>query len=350
MGDRHPEISIIIVGYKSKKYLDACFRSIQHQSFYSPSKVEVIFINNGSFDGSISLIQRSYRWVSTVRNMKNVGVAVALNQGVKYSAGKYVLIMNPDVILEKDYLEKAYKKMEHDSKIAAIGGKIYRYDFNQSGKTEFFDTVGTFSVVDREILSARGVRDEGQLESSEQIFAIRNICAMYRKSALEDIKVEDEYFDENFFLYLEDIDACWRLNLYGWDVFFLPALVSYHLVDTMKKKGLAEQQKRERRAFIKNERLMTIKNEFILTVLRDFFIILKKRICRRSFLLEGWLSGYFIYLKQIPATLKKRKKIMQKRRVSRLEMRRWFIRKNNTRYNYYKSKSLYIYAKFPPNY
>lgn len=350
MENSYPEISIIIVGYKSKKYLDACFKSIHHQTFYSPQKVEVIFINNGSFDGSISLIQRSYRWVSTVRNMKNVGMAAALNQGVKYSSGKYVLIMNPDIILEKDYLEKAYKKMEHDNQIAAIMGKIYRYNFNQSGKTPFFDSVGIFSVVDREILSARGVRDEGQFEDTEQIFSIRNICGMYRKNALEDVKIDDEYFDESFFLYLEDVDLCWRLNLFGWDVFFLPAMVSYHCTDSMKKATLAESQKRERRAFIKNERLMTIKNEFILTMLRDFWIIIKKRFWKKSFFIEGWGAGYFKYLSQIPGAFKKRKKIVKRRRVSRLEMRRWFIRHSNSRYDYYKSKSLYIYAKFPPTY
>jgi GT2 family glycosyltransferase len=350
MENSYPEISIVIVGHKSKKYLDACFKSIKHQTFYSHQKVEVIFINNGSFDGSIALIQRSYRWISTVRNMKNVGMAVALNQGVKYASGKYIVIMNPDVILEKDYLEKAYKKMEHDRKIGALCGKVYRYDFNQSGKTAIFDTVGVFSVVNREVLSARGVRDDGQFEKSEQIFSVRNICCMYRKSVLEDVCIKDEYFDEDFFLYLEDVDICWRMNLFGWKVYFLPAMVSYHCTDTMKQSTLRENMRRERRAFIKNERLMTIKNEFFLTVMHDFFIILKKRFIKKSFLLEGWISGFFTYLKQIPAAFKKRRIIMKRRRISRLEMRRCFIRKTNSRYDYYKSKSLYIYAQLPPSY
>lgn len=350
MENAHPEISIIIVGYKSKKYLDECLKSIQHQTFFTPQKVETIFINNGFFDGSIFLIQRSYRWVSTVRNMKNVGMAAALNQGIKYSSGKYVLVMNPDVLLEKDYLEKAYKKFEHDSQVAAIGGKIYKYDFNQSGKTEYFDTVGIFSVVDREILSARGVRDDGQLEDSEQILSTRNICCMYRRSALEDAQIGEEYFDENFFLLWEDIDLCWRLNLLGWKVFYLPAMVSYHLVDSMKTSGLLESRKNEHRALMKNERLMLIKNEFFLNMMRDFWILARKFLVRNNFLFEGWISGLFEYLSQVPSTLKKRKEIMKKRRVSRFEMRRWFIRSKNGKFEHYKSKNLYIYAQFPPSY
>jgi len=350
MENIHPEISIIIVGYKSKKYLDACLKSIKHQTFFSSGKTEVIFINNGSFDGSIRLVQRDYGGVSTIRNMKNIGVASALNQGVKYSSGKYILVMSSDVLLEKDYLEKAYKKMERDSKVAAIMGKIYRYDFNQSGKTAYIDSVGIFSVVDREILSARGVRDEGQFEDSEQIFSVRNICAMYRKSALEDAKVNNEYFDESFFLYLEDVDLCWRLNLFGWKVCFFPALISYHCIDNMKKATLTESAKREKYAFIKNERLMTIKNEFFLTMIRDFWIILKKRFGKKSFFIKGGLSCYLKYLNQVPSALSKRKKIIKRRRTSRLEMRKWFIRKNNSRYGYYKSKSLYIYAESSSTY
>ena len=170
-----PDISIIIVGYKAKKYLDACFESIQHQTIYNPNNIEVIYIDNGSFDQSIAHIQRNYKWVSTVRNSKNVGFATALNQGIRYASGEFLVIMNPDVTLDSHYLEKALNKMKHDKHIAAIGGKIYQYDMNQGEKTKYFDTVGIFAYVDREILSARGAADEGQFEEVEEIFSIRNI-------------------------------------------------------------------------------------------------------------------------------------------------------------------------------
>ena len=350
MENAYPEISIVIVGYKSKKYLDDCLKSIQHQTFYSLQKVEVIYINNGFIDGSIALIQRNYRWVSSVRNMKSVSMSAVLNQGIKYSSGKYILVISPDVILASDYLDKAYKKMERDSQTAAIMGKVYNYDFNQSGRTEYFDTIGIFSVVDRQVLSARGVKDEGQFEDQEQIFSVRNICCMYRRTALEDVKIDDEYFDENLILYWEDIDLCWRLNLFGWKVFFSPALVSYRCMDSMKASNLEESRKEERHAFLKNERLMLIKNEFFLTMIRDFRLLLVKFFIKESFFLDGWIAGYFRYLSDIPSTYKKRREIMKRRRVSRLEMRRWFIRKKNSRYEYYKSKNLYIYAQLPTIY
>lgn len=345
-----PEISVIIVGYNSKKYLDSCLASIQHQTIYDQNKVEVIFIDNGSFDGSIPEIQRNYKWVSTVRNMKNVGFAAALNMGVHYSSGDYVLLMNHDVILEKDYLEHALSKMKQDKHIAALMGKVYQYDFNRSGKTAIFDTVGIFAMVDREILSARGSEDMGQFEDSHDIFSVRNVCAFYRKTALEDVRIEDEYFDENFFLYLEDIDLCWRLHLNGWRVYFLPSLVAHHCRDNIKMKNMFEYKKQEKRYFMVNERLMVIKNEFVKNILRDIFVLLKKRFIKKSFLFNGWIWGWISYIKKVPASVKKRGIIMKRKRISAIEMRKWFISKRSSKYNFYKSKSLEIYAKYPPIY
>jgi len=344
-----PEISIIIVGYKTKKYLDSCFKSIQHQTIYNANNVEVIYIDNASFDQSIAHIQRNYKWVSTVRNMKNVGYASALNQGIRYAAGEYILMMNPDVILEPNYLENAIKKMQHDKHIAAIGGKIYQYDFNQGNKTPYLDTVGVFAYVDREILSARGSRDEGQFEDSENIFSIRNICAVYRKSALEDAKMFSEYFDENFFLYLEDVDMCWRLHMLGWKILYLPSMVAHHCRDTRKKATIEYYRTKEWRSFLINERIMLLKNEFFVNMIQDCLSIINKRI-KKSFLKAGWLKGWFLYVKSLPNALAKRRVIMKRKRVTSLDMKKWFVRKGSRRYNYYKSKSLEIYAKLPPTY
>lgn len=344
-----PEISIVIVGHKAKKYLDACFKSILHQTIYSPANIEVIYIDNASFDQSIAHIQRNYKWVSTVRNMKNVGFAAALNQGIKYSSGEYVLLMNPDVILEKDYLENAVKKMEHDRHIAALMGKIYQYDFNSGGKTGILDTVGVFAYLDREILSARGAEDEGQFENEQNIFSIRNICGFYRKSALDDVQVMGDYFDENFFIYLEDVDLCWRLHLFGWKVHYLPSMVAHHCRDTRKKATIEKSKVAERRAFLINERLMLFKNEFLLNIIFDILIIVKKRI-RKSFIGEGWLTGWFKYIKLMPTILKQRRNIMARKRVTRYGMQKWFLKTGSAKYNEYKSKSLEIYAKLPPTY
>lgn len=341
-----PEISIIIVGYHSKRYLESCLKSVRHQTIYKPSRIEVFFINNGSFDGSISYLQRHYKWVNTVRNLKNLGYPASLNQGVTYASGDFILIMNADTILEKDYLEKALELVKKDNQISALMGKIYRYDFNRSLKTSKFYSVGTHVFVDREILTARGAPDLGQFENTHEIFSVSNKCALYRKRALEDIKVDDEYFDEDFFLQLEDRDACWRLQLYGWKVMYHPELIAYHCTDNRKVAQIEIYKQREKEFMLKNERLMTIKNEYLLNLLKDFHLIFMKRWRKKGFF---W-KGKYDYVRQMPKALKKRRIIMKKKRTRRVEMRKWFIKKRSIRYNVYKSKNLKTYAKLPPIY
>jgi len=334
-----PEISIIIVGFKSKQFLDACLNSIRHQTIYNPNTVEVVFIDNASFDGSISFLQRSYPWVSTIRNMKNIGYAAALNMGVHYSSGDFVLVMNPDVILEKNYLENAIKKMKQDDNIAAVSGEIYQYDFNKSEKTSIFDSVGIQIMADREMMSARGANDFGQFENSLEIFSVRDICAFYRKTALDDVKVFGEFFDESFFLYWEDIDICWRMRLFGWHIWYFSGLACYHAVDTKNALNLLVNKDREHLYFKKCHRIMTVKNEFLRNIFRDFGLVLKKIFFRK---------GFFEFLGQLRSILKKRSYIMRHKRIKPAEIRKWFISSKSKKFLSYKAKNLEIYAKFPP--
>lgn len=335
-----PEISVVIVGFKSKKYLDACLNSIRHQTIYNPNMVEVVFIDNASFDGSISFIQRFYPWVSTVRNMKNIGYPAALNMGIQYSSGDFILVMNPDVILEQNYLENTLKKIKQDSNIAAVCGKIYQYDFNKSEKTSVFDTVGIHIMADREMMSARGANDFGQIEESREIFSVRDICALFRKTALEDTKVDGEYFDESFFLYWGGIDLCWRMRLFGWHIWYTPNIICHHVVDLKNTTNLISSKDREHAYFDKNLRVMMIKNEFKINMLLDFRLMIKK-----IFFIKGFLE----FLMELPKTLKKRKYIMRHKRVKAAEMRRWFISSKSRQYLKYKAQHLEKYAQFPPS-
>ena len=172
---------------------------------------------------------------------------------------------------------------------------------------------------------------------------------MYRKSALEDAKMFSEYFDENFFFYLADVDMCWRLRMLGWKVFFLPSLIAHHCRDTRRKAKIEKNKIIEWRSFLVNERVMLLKNEFTSNILKDFFILIKKRIIK-SFWKEGWFKGWFKYMRMVPLALAKRRVIMQRKRVTKVDMQKWFVRKGSRRYNYYKSKSLEIYAKLPSTY
>jgi len=271
--------------------------------------------------------------------MKNIGYAAALNMGVRYSSGDFIVVMNPDVILEKNYLENALKKIKQDNNIAAVMGKIYQYDFNKSEKTSIFDSVGIHIMADREMMSAHGANDFGQFEDAREIFSVRNICAFYRKTSLDDAKVFGEYFDESFFLYWEDIDICWRMRLFGWHVWYAPNMVCYHAVNTKNALNLLINKDRKHMDFKKNYRIMTVKNEFLSSVSGDFGHVRKKIFFRK---------GFFAFLARLPVVLKKRSCIMRHKRVRPAEIRKWFISSKSKKFLTYKAQNLEIYEKFPP--
>ena len=335
-----PKISIVIINYNTKHFLKTCIDSVLAQTH---KNLEIIFIDNDSHDGSCEFVQDTYPQVTTVCNKDNLGYVGAGNQGIKLTNGDYVMILNPDIIFEPDYIEKCIEKMEKDQNIAAIGGKVLKYDFEKKEKTKFIDTVGVFSYRNRRFIDdGQGLEDTGQFDEPREVFGISGACPIYRKEALEDVKIDDEYFDENFFMYKEDIDISWRFRLFGWKNFYLPTAVANHGRGTGVLKRFTHMEVYKNRSKLnrlqkyhsyKNQRLTQLKNEFFLGFLKDFFPILWKEILvtgyvflKEPFLIKAWWQ----MLKQVPSTLKKRRYIMKNKKVGWKEMSKWLSNKQST--------------------
>ena len=135
----------------------------------------------------------------------------------------------------------------------------------------------------------------------------------------------------------------------GWKIFFLPSLIAHHCRDARMKAQIEKNRTIEWRSFLVNERIMLLKNEFTSNIIRDLYVLMKKRMIK-SFWKEGWFHGWFKYMRMVPTALRKRRVIMRRKRVTKFDMRKWFVRKGSRRYNYFKSKSLEIYAKLPSAY
>ena len=164
----HPLLSAVIINYNGRHQLESCLESLHKQTLKIS---EIIYIDNNSTDGSNDLITEKYPDILSVLNQQNLGYAAGANQGIKMAKGEYVLLMNPDIVIEPDYIEKCLGKMEQDKKIASITGKIYKYDFEKNQKTHFIDTVGLFCFRNRRIIDdGQGLEDKGQFEVSKEIF------------------------------------------------------------------------------------------------------------------------------------------------------------------------------------
>lgn len=327
------KLSIIIINYNNKDFLKDCLKAVFNQTY---KNFEIIFIDNNSSDSSISFVKKKYPSVKIIKNIENLGYGKAANEGIKITKSDYVMILNPDVILEPNYSEKSIRKMEEDKKIGVLGGKLLKMEHNE--RTNIIDSTGIIATRSRKFMD-RGQGEaiqKSKYNTEEEVFAVTGACPIFRRKALEDTKISDEYFDENFFMYKEDIDTCWRMRLFGWKCIYLPEAVAYHIRGTgaFKRDKILETLKERKKLsrFQKyhsylNHRLMIFKNELCRNFWRDFLWISAREMMifcyiffREPFLVKAWLEIF----KKLPSTFWKRKEIMKRRRVGWRDMGKWF--------------------------
>lgn len=341
-----PKVIVVIIHYNTPDYLKSCLDSLMGQSY---ENIEVIFIdNNPPQHTGVDIVKDNYTKVRVVENPENTGYSGAADQAVRFAKAahaKYLFITNPDIIFEPDYFEKAINKMEDLPEIAALTGKVKKYDFENNQKTSKVDTVGLFSYPNRRIIDdGQGLEDDGRFDQEKEIFGISGACPLYRMQALEDIKIEGEYFDQDFFMYKEDVDISWRLQLFGWKCLYYPAALAWHGRGTGVKKRFTNWEvfkKREslskfqRYYSFKNQRLMQLKNEQWGTILRHPISLILREIAMPFYVLfrePHLFKAYWSLFKQMPSALRKRKKIMKKKKCTASEMEKWFNKKQSEYY------------------
>lgn len=318
----HVKISCVVINFNGLRFLKGCLESV----LALEGEKELIFIDNASMDGSVEFVRRHFSSVRVIANRENSGYAGAANQAVSVSRGEAVLILNPDIIFEPDYLAVLLARLHADPKIGAIIGKLRKYDFERDEKTQLIDSAGLFMYRNRRCVDrGQGEEDLGQFDRAEEVFGITGACPLYRREALEDCAVGGEVFDSDFFMYKEDVDISWRMRLFGWKCLYEPAAVAWHgrgtgavrrsgwLDIARERGGLSKFQKV---LAYRNERLMRVKNETWAGFARDFWPIVWKEI-----LMFGWMCvrepylwrAFFQFFKKLPSALRKRRGIMNRK-------------------------------------
>ncbi|MBI4465100.1 MAG: glycosyltransferase family 2 protein, partial [Acidobacteria bacterium] len=251
-------ISITIVTHNSEGYLVRCLESVLGQDWPS---LEVIVVDNASQDETRSVLARYSDRVQVLLNSENRGFAAAQNQAIRQTRGNWVLVLNPDVWLQPDFVSCLVRAGGLDPAVGTVCGKLFRA-FPDSGSRngKQLDSAGiyftpTFRHFDR------GWRrlDGGEYSRPAYVFGATGAAALYRREMIEDVSVEGEFFDEDFFLYREDADLSWRAQLLGWKCLYLPQAVGYHVrrVVPGRRRGLPDEINRHS---VKNRFLMRIKN------------------------------------------------------------------------------------------
>jgi len=307
-------ISVILLSHNQKQYLKNCIDSVLKQSY---KKTEIIAIDNNSADGSAEFIKKEYPEIKLVRNIRNEGYARAHNKGIDISNGEYVLPLNIDLVFNENYIEEMIRVIARDGRAGMAQGKLYQMpQGNEHGR---IDSLGVYIKKNRQNLDiGYGEEDAGGYNKSTYVFGASGAAPLYKRKMLEDIKIDKEYFDEDFFMYREEVDLAWRAQLAGWKCLYVPAAVAYHsrAYSPDTRKNMPE---RLRYLQYRNRYLMLIKNELPLTFIVHFFNILLFEIAaffymvfREPFLLKAWPD----IIRLMPKMLEKRREIMRKKKVS----------------------------------
>jgi GT2 family glycosyltransferase len=216
-----PGVSIILVSYNDDAHLPAALSSIDTNGGDVPR--EVIVVDNASTDRSPDLVAETYPDVMLLRNESNEGFGRANNRAVRESRGELLLFMNTDVVLFADALELLVAEMKAHPETGAAGPALRTpsdgFQASYGGRTGFFSELAKKGFLNR--LRTRALRAHRR---RREVGWVSGAFLLVRRKAF----VDAGGFDEEFFLYFEDIDLCERLRKKGWRVVFLPAAAALH--------------------------------------------------------------------------------------------------------------------------
>jgi GT2 family glycosyltransferase len=218
MSDESPQplISVIIVNYNGKNFLSDCLNSIFRQTYFP---FEVIMVDNASHDGSVEYVQQNFPDVKMLNQSTNLGFAGGTNAGIRVAHGEFIFTLNNDTIADSHMLEEIVRPMQLDSRVGVCGSKILLPDGRINSIAICISRSG--AAWDR----GMGEPDHGQYDIPEEVFGACAGAALYRRSMLEVIGL----FDEDFFLFMEDVDLAFRAQLAGWKCMYVPTARVFHV-------------------------------------------------------------------------------------------------------------------------
>jgi GT2 family glycosyltransferase len=254
-------------------------------------------------------------------------------------ASEYVLVLNPDVVLNPNFIEVLVDALEQDPRAGSATGKLYRYppdqpfsvssleELSQPDRDRKLDSTGIFLTPNQRHLDrGAGESDIGQYDTREYVFGATGAAALYRRSMLNEVKAGNQIFDEDFFAYREDADLAWRAQWLGWRCLYIPPAQGFHVRVVLPERRSQLAAEINMHSF-KNRFLLRIKNLDSGTYLRYFLPITLRDLLALGYVIlreRSSLRAFPLLLRAIPRAWSVRRALRHHRRVSPKEMRSWF--------------------------
>ncbi|CUS98935.1 Glycosyltransferase, GT2 family [Candidatus Kryptonium thompsonii] len=225
------DLSIIIVNYNVKDFLENALRSIEKA--IEGISAEVFVVDNASEDGSVEMVKQKFPWVKVIANKQNLGFAKANNQALKIAKGKYILLINPDTIVQEDTFKVLISFFESHPECGMAGCKILNPDgtlqlaCRRSFPTPwvaFTKMVGLSTLFPKSKIFAKYNLTYLDPDVITEVDAVSGSFMMIRREVYEQVGG----LDDDFFMYGEDIDWCYRIKKAGWKIYYVPLTQIIH--------------------------------------------------------------------------------------------------------------------------
>lgn len=234
------KVSVIVVTYNNEQTIEGCSRPILAQPF--DFSIEVIVVDNASSDGTVALINREFPEVRLIQNKENIGLAKAINRGIKASRGMYVLMLNPDTVVRKNALKKLVKFADSDPRIGIVGPRLLFPDGSVQKEAQRFPTLWPMifwlfrlhripPFFDLPPLRGFLLRNF-DYEKTQEAEHLMGAALLIRQEVFRQIGL----LDENFWLWFEETDLEKRAKDAGWRVVYYPEAEVVHLVGESTRK------------------------------------------------------------------------------------------------------------------
>lgn len=226
------KISVIIVNYNVKYFLEVCLHSVLRAT--NGFDAEVIVVDNNSTDGSMQMVAEKFPTVIRIENKDNAGFGKANNQGVAIAKGEYILFLNPDTVMPEDFFTKTIGYMDAHPEAGSIGPKLLdgKGQFAPDGKKSFpslsvaiFKTTGINKVFSKSPYFNKYYAVHIGDDETAAVDVLSGCCMLVRTSVLPKI---GGAFDEDYFMYCEDVDLSYRIQKAGYQNIYFPEATLIH--------------------------------------------------------------------------------------------------------------------------
>jgi GT2 family glycosyltransferase len=246
-------VTVCIVTFNSATHIGECLNSIKRQTW--PHLITVV-VDNASTDSTVEIIKNAGIHVQLKTNSHNNGFAAAQNQAISSTNSEYILVLNPDVVLDSEYIAKLVERLENNPSIGSVTGCL-----TFVSNPLIIDSIGLEMNWARKAVEKGAGQEAIEYPNPCEVFGVSGAAAMYSRKMINEVSIEGQFFDEDFFAYKEDVDVAWRAKLLGWKSWYEPAAKALHVRQWGSHSKRKQIALNIRRHSYKNRYLMIIKNE-----------------------------------------------------------------------------------------